>query len=49
MSGPETSNLVLVLVLVLDAQGRHVLHHVWITGPGHGHDLTHEKGIPEPK
>jgi len=40
-----TSNL----VFVVDAQGRHVLHQVWVLGQEHGHDLMHEKGIAEPK
>jgi hypothetical protein len=40
----ENSNL----VFVLDASGRHVLHQVWIKDQSHGHDLLHEKGIPEP-
>lgn len=41
----ENSNL----VFVLDASGRHVLHEVWMAGDGHGHNLVHEAGIPEPK
>lgn len=46
---PHASDPTSSLVFVQDAQGRHVLHQVWVTGQGHGHDLTHEKGIPEPK
>ena len=46
---PHSFNPTSSLVFVLDAQGRHVLHQVWITGQSHEHDLTHEKGIPEPK
>ncbi len=46
---PHAFNPTSSLVFVLDAQGRHVLHQVWVTGQGHGHDLTHEKGIAEPK
>jgi hypothetical protein len=37
------------LVFVVDTSGRRVLHQAWIMGQGHGHDLIHEKGIPEPK
>lgn len=37
------------LVFVLDSQGRHVLHQVWIVGDDHGHDLIHQKGLPEPQ
>ncbi len=37
------------LVFVLDEQGRHVLHQVWIMGDSHGHDLAHKKGIAEPR
>jgi hypothetical protein len=46
---PHAFNPTSSLVFVLDAQGRHVLHQVWVTGQGHGHGLTHEKGIAEPK
>lgn len=46
---PHTYNQTSSLVFVLDAQGRHVLHQVWIMGDSHGHDLKHEKGIAEPK
>lgn len=37
------------LVFVLDSQGRHILHQVWIADDDHGHDLVHQKGIPEPQ
>lgn len=37
------------LVFVLDAQGRHVLHQVWVMGDSHGHDLVHKKGVAEPR
>lgn len=40
----ETSNLVFVR-----ENGRTVLHQIWIVGQDHGHDLIHEKGLPEPK
>lgn len=46
---PHAFNPTSSLVFVLDAQGRHVLHQVWVTGQGHGHDLGHKKGIAEPK
>jgi len=41
----ENSNL----VFVLDSSGRHVLHQIWINGQSHGHDLLHEKSLPEPR
>lgn len=37
------------LVFVLDAGGRHVLHQIWIAGQSHGHNIVHEKGLPEPR
>ena len=46
---PHTFNPTSSLVFVLDSQGRHVLHQVWIMGQGHGHDLGHKKGIAELK
>lgn len=46
---PASFNPTSNLVFVLDAQGRHVLHQVWVLGQEHGHDLMHEKGIAEPK
>ncbi len=46
---PHAFNPTSSLVFVLDAQGRHVLHQVWVMGQGHGHDLGHEQGIAEPK
>ncbi len=36
-------------VFVRDKDGRQVLHQIWITGDTHGHDLIHEKGLPEPE
>jgi hypothetical protein len=39
----ENSNL----VFLLDSSGRHVLHQIWINDQSHGHDLLHEKGLPE--
>lgn len=40
----ETSNLVFVR-----EKGRTVLHQIWIVGQDHGHDLIHQKELPEPK
>lgn len=37
------------LVFMKDESGRTVLHQIWIFGHDHGHDLTHEKGVPEPE
>lgn len=37
------------LVFVLDAQGNHVLHQLWLPDDEHGHDLSHKTGIPEPQ
>ena len=44
---PHSFNPTSSLVFVMDAQGHHVLHQVWITGQSHGPDLRHEKGTPE--
>lgn len=40
-----TSNL----IFVLDSQDRHVLHQIWLFDDDHGHDLLHQKGVPEPQ
>lgn len=45
---PHTFNENSNLVFVMDQSGRHVLHQVWITGDSHGHNLLHEKELPEP-
>lgn len=37
------------LIFVLDSNGRHVLHQIWVSDESHGHDLIHEKGLPEPR
>ncbi len=46
---PHEYNQTSSLVFVLEPGGRHVLHQVWITGDSHGHDLMHEKGVPQPR
>lgn len=46
---PHTVNENSNLVFVMDQSGRHVLHQVWIGGDSHGHNLLHEKGLPEPR
>ncbi len=46
---PHSLNQNSNLVFVIDQSGRHVLHQVWITGDSHGHNLLHEKGLPEPR
>ncbi len=37
------------LVFVLESNGRHVLHQIWVGDEKHGHDLAHGKGLPEPQ
>ncbi len=37
------------LVFVQDADGRYILHQVWLAGDSHGHDLLHEAGFAEPR
>lgn len=46
---PDMNNEESNLVFVRDENGRQVLHQVWIVGDSHGHDLLHEKGLPEPQ
>lgn len=46
---PNTYNQNSRLVFVPDRSGRQVLHQVWITDDAHGHDVVHEKGLPEPR
>ncbi len=38
-----------ILVFVLEPDGRHVLHQVWLPGDSHGHDLVHKAGLAEPR
>lgn len=49
VSGKDMYNENSNLVFVLDPSGRRVLHQIWIKSQSHGHDLVHEKGLPEPK
>jgi hypothetical protein len=46
---PNTYNENSRLVFVVDKSGRQVLHQIWIFGDNHGHDLVHQKDIPEPR
>jgi hypothetical protein len=48
-NNPNTYNEDSHLVFVREEGGRQVLHQVWISGDAHGHNLVHEKGLPEPR
>ena len=37
------------LIFVVDSNGRHVLHQLWVHAESHGHDLVHQKGLAEPQ